>query len=301
MKRPSLQFYPADWRNNANLRRCSWDARGVWIEVMCLMHDSGEYGVLRWSLKEISQAIGAPLRTLKQLAEKHVLKGADDFNGTFQHAPTHARKLGEPVTLITSSGGPCWYSSRLVIDEWRRTVQGAGTRFGASDAAPTARDGARLGAAPSARQSDGATASASASASASSSSCNSLASTIDPSAGQLAERACALMVEAGCKQSNPSHPDLIAAIAEGVTPQALADTAREAIAKGRKNPFAWAIATARNRQADGPTARGGKAKPVPASFEPFVSKGPRRPAVIEAPKEFTEIAKRMGIGRSTTT
>jgi hypothetical protein len=29
MKRPAFQFYPSDWRNNANLRRCSPAARGV--------------------------------------------------------------------------------------------------------------------------------------------------------------------------------------------------------------------------------------------------------------------------------
>lgn len=76
-----------------------------------------------------------------------------------------------------------------------------------------------------------------------------------------AARACLLMRKAGCVQTNPSHPDLLAAIAEGVDPQALADTAAEGIAAGKPKPFAWAIATARGRHAEGaaviPPARAG--------------------------------------------
>lgn len=83
----------------------------------------------------------------------------------------------------------------------------------------------------------------------------------------LAGLACRLMREAGCGQTNPSHPDLIAALAEGVTPEALADTAREAITAGVRKPFAYAITTARGRHADG-------AKPSPgASHVPTHQRG----------------------------
>ncbi len=67
----------------------------------------------------------------------------------------------------------------------------------------------------------------------------------------LAGLACRLMREAGCVQTNPSHPDLIAALSEGVTPEALADTVREAITANVRKPFAYAITTARGRHADG--------------------------------------------------
>ena len=61
MKRPSFQFYVADWRLDQKLRRCSPAARGVWIDILCLLHDSDEqYGVLRWPLL-ITLAILAPL------------------------------------------------------------------------------------------------------------------------------------------------------------------------------------------------------------------------------------------------
>lgn len=68
-----------------------------------------------------------------------------------------------------------------------------------------------------------------------------------------AGRACLLMRQAGCIQTNPSHPDLLAALAEGVSPEALRDTAAEGIAAGKSKPFAWAITTARARHAEGAT------------------------------------------------
>lgn len=38
-----LKFYPSDWRADPMLRMCSIAARGLWIEMLCLMHESGGY------------------------------------------------------------------------------------------------------------------------------------------------------------------------------------------------------------------------------------------------------------------
>jgi len=74
----------------------------------------------------------------------------------------------------------------------------------------------------------------------------------DISQGETLEaRACRLMREVGCVRVNQMHVDLIAAIAEWITPETLAATAAEAVEKGKGNPFEWAIATARGRAADG--------------------------------------------------
>lgn len=80
---------------------------------------------------------------------------------------------------------------------------------------------------------------------------NSPASAQSSQGETLEARACRLMREAGCLRVNPMHTDLIAAIAEWITPETLAATAKEAIEKGKGNPFEWAIATARGRAADG--------------------------------------------------
>lgn len=134
MSRPSFQFYPDDWLANANLRRCSWAARGAWSDVICFMHDSDRYGVLEWSLKEIAQAVGCPRALLNELVAKGVMKGCDA--GECQpliYTPRSGRKVGPPVTLIPAQPGPIWYSSRLVRDEYLRTVRGDGSRFGGAN------------------------------------------------------------------------------------------------------------------------------------------------------------------------
>lgn len=77
------------------------------------------------------------------------------------------------------------------------------------------------------------------------------ASKREPATPTPAGRACLLMLQAGCSGTNPAHPNLLAALAEGVTPEALADTAREGVEAGKAKPFAWAITTARSRHAEG--------------------------------------------------
>jgi len=46
MKRPSFQFYPADWRKDTALQFCSLPARGLWVEMMCIAHECEPYGHL---------------------------------------------------------------------------------------------------------------------------------------------------------------------------------------------------------------------------------------------------------------
>jgi len=129
MKRPSFQFYPADWKNNSKLRRCSEAARGAWIDVLCLLHDFDEYGVCRWPLAELARAAGIPLKLAKELVAKDVLKGADKGAADYIFTPTHAGKAGKPVTLVVAGDGPCWYCSRFVRDEYVRQRRGNGSRF----------------------------------------------------------------------------------------------------------------------------------------------------------------------------
>ena len=126
MKRPSFQFYPADWQANSNLRRCTHEEKGIWIDVMCLLHDQEEYGIVRWSLKEIAQAIGCTTQKVRGLVSKGVLKGADvgeDCQPQI-YIPRSGRREGAPVTLIPQQAGPIWFSSRMVEDEYKRVLRG---------------------------------------------------------------------------------------------------------------------------------------------------------------------------------
>lgn len=150
MRSPAIQLYFGDWRRNSNLMRCSWAARGAWIEIMAFMHDADRYGVLTWPLKEIAQAVGCPFNLVTELVNKGVLKGCDKGAcEPYVYTPRSGRRDGEPVTLIGEEQGPIWYSSRMVKDEHVRTKAGASTRFGAGqkqpggDTIPAAKDGSK--------------------------------------------------------------------------------------------------------------------------------------------------------------
>lgn len=138
MRRPSFQFYPGDWSANPNLRRCTFAERGIWVDVMCLMHDQDEYGVLRWPLKEIAGAVGCKVGDLQSLVRKGVMKGNDGHLGEpFVYVPRSGRKDGDPVILIDTQAGPIWYSSRMVKDEYVRIIRGeAGGKGDAPKQAP---------------------------------------------------------------------------------------------------------------------------------------------------------------------
>lgn len=148
MKRPSFQFYPADWLGNANLRRCTHEEKGIWIDVLCLLHDQEHYGVVRWSLKEIAQAVGTSPAKLKALAAKGILKGVDSGPcAAFVYIPVSGRKPGPAVTLLPQQEGPVWFSSRMITDEYKRMVRGEGGQpKPAPESAPKGALGEGLGA-----------------------------------------------------------------------------------------------------------------------------------------------------------
>ena len=66
MKLPSFQFYPGDWMKDPNLRRCSRAARGLWADMLCLMFECEDRGVLStggepWCDEDIAAASGGDI------------------------------------------------------------------------------------------------------------------------------------------------------------------------------------------------------------------------------------------------
>lgn len=41
-----MKFYPSDWRSDPKLRLCSLAARGLWMEMLCIMHEAEPRGYL---------------------------------------------------------------------------------------------------------------------------------------------------------------------------------------------------------------------------------------------------------------
>src|SRR5690349_19810080 len=80
-KIPAFQFYPADWRKDLGIMALSFHERGVWFELLCLMHESENRGRLMLNGKPLSDDTIARLlgldrqsfvKTLRKLMETGV-------------------------------------------------------------------------------------------------------------------------------------------------------------------------------------------------------------------------------------
>lgn len=108
MKRPAFQFYPSDWLRDTALRSCSTGARGLWIDMICFMHEGNPYGHLKVGDKVIhaenlARMVGESLETLE----------------------TWLHELSEASVFEISSEGVI-YSKRMVRDENLRQIRAAG-------------------------------------------------------------------------------------------------------------------------------------------------------------------------------
>ena len=71
MKAPSFQFYPADWRKDPAVQSLSYHDRGIWFEIICLMHESEQRGKLLLNGKSIpDEALSRLLGLDKQILTK---------------------------------------------------------------------------------------------------------------------------------------------------------------------------------------------------------------------------------------
>lgn len=88
MKRqPWMKFYPADWRADPALRACSPISRGIWLDMIGLMHEAEPYGYLLIngaapSIKALSGLVNVHHKTLiaalKDLSEHGVYSATDE-------------------------------------------------------------------------------------------------------------------------------------------------------------------------------------------------------------------------------
>lgn len=101
-KRPAILFYPSDWLKDTALRSCSIGARGLWVDMLCYMHEGNPYGYLKVNQKVI-----------------HVVNLASMSGLTKDEAQGYLDELYEAgVYSITDDG--TIYSRRMVKDEEMR-------------------------------------------------------------------------------------------------------------------------------------------------------------------------------------
>jgi hypothetical protein len=61
-----MKFYPSDWRADPKLRMCSIGARGLWMEMICVMHEAEPYGFLVSNERSVTSRQLAALAGISQ-------------------------------------------------------------------------------------------------------------------------------------------------------------------------------------------------------------------------------------------
>lgn len=95
MREPWLKFYPTDWRSDPALKMCSLAARGLWIEMIALMHEAVPYGHLLVSSRsptgaQLAVLAGAPSDQISELIGE--LESAGVFSRT-KEGVIYSRKM----------------------------------------------------------------------------------------------------------------------------------------------------------------------------------------------------------------
>jgi len=246
MKRPSFQFYPADWRKDTALQFCSLAARGLWVEMMCIAHECDPYGYLCVNGKPMTKAQIARLAGI----------GERECNKLLQ-------ELFEAGVPSTGDDGAI-YSRRMVRDETVREKRAAGGKEGAEFGYKGASFGSKGGRPAKQKTSEETPLDTNvrgvseppikpppSSSSSSSSSEPPIAHSVVNSSGVTAAGlVCArLHQEARMADMNPSHPKLLAMLSAGLTSDEIVSAGTEAVSKGKGFLYALAIAEGRRRDA----------------------------------------------------
>lgn len=127
MKRPAFQFYPADWRKDTALQFCSLQARGLWVEMMCIAHECEPYGYLMVNGKAMTNA---QIGRLVGISEKECNKLLAELF-----------EAGVPSKADTGA----IYSRRMVRDEEIRNKRAEGGKAGSEHGKKGASHGAKGG------------------------------------------------------------------------------------------------------------------------------------------------------------
>jgi hypothetical protein len=116
MKRPSFQFYPADWLRDTALRSCSTGARGLWIDMICYMHEGNPYGHLK-----VGEKVILPVNLARMVGE--TLEVVEGWLAELKVAGVYD---------VTDDGAIC--SRRMIRDENLREIRALGGKKGGNPA-----------------------------------------------------------------------------------------------------------------------------------------------------------------------
>ncbi len=96
-KRPSMQFYPADWLKDPDLQMCSMNTIGIWINLLCRMWESKEEGLLQGKAGELALLAGARpgefKRFLKEAKEHKFCDVLQDVTESYSVVTIKCRRM----------------------------------------------------------------------------------------------------------------------------------------------------------------------------------------------------------------
>ncbi len=82
-KLPAIEFYPADWRKDIGVQSLSFQDRGVWFEILMLMHESERRGLLilngqAMTEEALARVLGLDKQILTTTITTLLLRGRED-------------------------------------------------------------------------------------------------------------------------------------------------------------------------------------------------------------------------------
>lgn len=77
-KLPWFKFYPTWWLGDTELSKCSSATRGVWMDLLCAMHQSGRSGELRGTTDQIARLTRCSTAELTQALTELQATGTAD-------------------------------------------------------------------------------------------------------------------------------------------------------------------------------------------------------------------------------
>lgn len=95
-KRPSLQFYPADWRKDPDLQMCSMSTQGIWINLLCIMWEGKIEGEITGKEEELIRLIGCTPNDFLLFSEeikRHKFGNVTNCNGNVTIINRRMRKV----------------------------------------------------------------------------------------------------------------------------------------------------------------------------------------------------------------
>lgn len=81
-KQPAFQFYTGDWLKDPRLSMCSPATRGIWIDLLCAMHEDGRRGELTGTAEQLARVCrSSPADLSHALDELSNARAADITTG----------------------------------------------------------------------------------------------------------------------------------------------------------------------------------------------------------------------------